>query len=107
MKKILLLAGLIFLIFPLKGMAAWSGKYSIKSVKATSGGVEVVLSGFTNNSTEVVCTHNSFVIGNSNSNYQVKTSFVLSAYMAKEPINISYYSCRSNGQIEAGSILFQ
>ena len=105
MKKIVGIA-FFFVLLTKSALAAWTGKYPIRSVKATSGGVEVILSGFTNSSTEVPCTHSSFVIAEGTSNYETKTSFVLAAYMAKEKINISLYNCRSNGQIEAGSILF-
>lgn len=105
--KMVLFTAILFLSFQPQAFAAWSGKFPIKSIKATSGGVEVVLSGFTNNSTEVVCTHSSFVIAHNSSNYEIRSSFVLSAYMAKEQINISYYGCMSNGQIKVGSVLFQ
>lgn len=105
--KTILFTAILFLGFQSQTLAAWSGKYPIKSVKATTGGVEVVLSGFKNNSSEVVCTHSSFVIAHDSSNYEIRSSFVLSAYMANEEINISYYGCMSNGQIRVGSVLFQ
>lgn len=105
--KMVLFTTILLLGFHSQAQAAWSGKLSIKSIKATSGGVDVILSGFTNNSSEVVCTHNSFVIAKDSSNYEVRSSFILSAYMAKEKVNISYYGCMSNGQIKAGSVLFQ
>lgn len=98
---------LLFLSFQPQGLAAWSGKLPIKSIKATSSGVEVVLTGFSNNSSEIACTHNSFVIAQNSSNYEIRSSFVLSAYMARERINISYYGCMPNGQIKVGSVQFQ
>ncbi|WHI45940.1 hypothetical protein [Microbulbifer sp. VAAF005] len=87
------------LLFPLSGNAVFTETYEIQSLKAATNGVFVKLSGFRNDPSisNLDCPdNNTFVMLKDTDNYEGRLSFLLSAYMAGKPVQISYYDCQGN-----------
>lgn len=87
--------------------AAWTSKLEISELKATSVGLYIALAGFSNNDPSVNCSSNAFVMREEDSNYQVRASFLLSAYMSSTPVNISYAECDQNGFTKVSSVMLK
>ncbi|WP_445356828.1 hypothetical protein ACJJIC_09745 [Microbulbifer sp. ANSA002] len=85
----------IALFQSLSASAAWTEQARIDYLKVHSQGVDVRLKGFENTSAEVACSDTrTFVLVNDESQiYDTKVSFLLSAFMSKTPVNLSYYGC--------------
>ncbi|SDK25207.1 hypothetical protein [Microbulbifer yueqingensis] len=86
--------------------AASTGPHYIETVKAQWTGTYVKLKDFVNSDTSVQCEGSTFYFTSSTANYETRTSFLLAAFMAGKPVNITYYDCSSSSpHIEVGSVL--
>lgn len=75
--------------------AAWTGPRTIANIKFTTDGFTIVtLKDFYNTESSIACTGNNLILRDATSDAQkMRTSVLLAAYVAKTPINISYYGC--------------
>ncbi|WP_444935222.1 hypothetical protein ACJJIW_11560 [Microbulbifer sp. JMSA004] len=97
------------LLLPLSGNAAFTETHKIEDLKAQTNGVYVKLSGFENDPSisNLDCTYNkTFVMLETSDNYEGRLSFLLSAYMADKPIQISYYDCQGS-YLNISSVIFK
>ncbi len=103
MKKMIILSLLFVVILVSQSFAEWTGKQTISVMKAQTGGIYILLDGFTNASADVTCSSNAFFLPDSDTNYDTKVSFLLASFMGNEEVNFSYYGCTSN-YIQVGSV---
>ena len=73
--------------------AAWTEKTKIRELRAQANGIYVILENFTNTDVSINCENSGFWMPDDAQNYQVRTSFLISAFVSKQDIKISYYNC--------------
>ncbi len=108
MKKLISIVLGVVLFTPFSAQAVWTGEARIDLLKVHSRGVNIRLKGFENINTEVACLDTrTFILVSDNSNiYDTKVSFLLSAYMSKTSVNLSYYGCYED-KIQLSSIMIR
>lgn len=105
MKKMIILSFLFVAMLAGQSFAAWTGKQTISVIKAQTGGLYILLDGYTNTNADVTCSSNAFFLPDSDTNYSTKAAFLMAAFMGNEQVNFSYYGCTSN-YIKLGSVQF-